>query len=194
MLRTNLIRNPMIIYITSTKNQIILQTSSKQLPNSIEERLSRNSSDEKIFKKKPKKQYEDALRKCEYDISLQFKTPQERKSNSTRRKRNIIWFNPPYSRNVTTNVANKFLRLIDKHFPKGSKLHKIFNKNTLKVSYSCTENLSRIIKGHNKRITSEKQEPNPDCNCRIKEKSPVQGKCRTNNAIYKCLIQAPDKT
>ena len=29
---------------------------------------------------------------------------------------NIIWFNPPFSRNVSTNVAKKFLQLLDKHF------------------------------------------------------------------------------
>jgi hypothetical protein len=29
----------------------------------------------------------------------------------------LIWFNPPYSKNVKTNVAKNFLQLIDKHFP-----------------------------------------------------------------------------
>ena len=58
--------------------------------------------------------------------------------------------NPPFSRNVTTNVAQRFLNLLDIHFPKSNKLHKIFNRNTVKVSYCCTENLSSIIKTHNK--------------------------------------------
>ena len=45
-----------------------------------------------------------------------------------------MWFNPPYNRNVKTNIGYNFLRLVDKHFPKGSTLHKIFNWNNLKVS------------------------------------------------------------
>ena len=38
------------------------------------------------------------------------------------------------------------LNIILKHFPCSSKLHKIFNKNTVKVSYSCTQNMSQINK------------------------------------------------
>ena len=32
-------------------------------------------------------------------------------------KRQIIWFNPPFSANVKTNVGKIFMRLVDKHFP-----------------------------------------------------------------------------
>ena len=38
--------------------------------------------------------------------------------------------------------------------PKSNKLHKIFNRNTVKVSYCCTENLWSIIKTHNKKVTN----------------------------------------
>ena len=37
--------------------------------------------------------------------------------STKKRKRNIIWLNPPYSMNVKTNIVRKFLQLIDKHFP-----------------------------------------------------------------------------
>ena len=65
--------------------------------------------------------------------------------SKTTRKRNIIWFSPPYSKNIKTNVAQKFLRLIGKYFPKSSKLHKIFNRNSNKVSYSCMPNVKSNI-------------------------------------------------
>ena len=65
------------------------------------------------------------------------------------RARNIIWFNPPFSENVETNIGKIFLKLIKKHFPPGSKLSKIFNKNTLKLSYSCMPNTKSIISKHN---------------------------------------------
>ena len=71
------------------------------------------------------------------------------------RKRNITWFNPPYSKNVETNVGKCFLSLIDKHFPKSNPLHKIFNRNTLKLSYSCMGNIKTIISNHNKAVISK---------------------------------------
>ena len=46
----------------------------------------------------------------------------------------IIWFNPPYSVNVETNIGKTFLKLIEEHFPKTSKFHRIFNRNDVKVS------------------------------------------------------------
>ena len=58
----------------------------------------------------------------------------------------------PYNKNVVTKVGHYFLKLLDKHFPRQHKLHKIFNKNTVKVSYSCTKNIKSIISSHNKRV------------------------------------------
>ena len=58
------------------------------------------------------------------DVSFPF---QEKRS----RKRNVIWFNPPFSANVATNIGRKFLKAIDECFPKGHPLHKICNRNTL---------------------------------------------------------------
>ena len=39
--------------------------------------------------------------------------------------------------------------MIYKHFPAGHTLHKILNRNNIKVSYSCMENMATIIKRHN---------------------------------------------
>ena len=68
--------------------------------------------------------------------------PQKARRN---RQRNIIWFNPPFSKNVNTNIARNFLCLIHKHCPPNHKLHKIFNRNTVKVSYSWMSNVKSII-------------------------------------------------
>ena len=51
------------------------------------------------------------------------------------RQRNVIWFNPPYSKNVKTNIARDFLRLLDKHFPQTHKLYNIFNRHTVRISF-----------------------------------------------------------
>ena len=111
-------------------------------------------------------------------------------NNNKKRKRKIIWFNPPFNKNVTSNVAKIFLKLVDKHFPETNPLHKIFNRKTVKVSYSCTESMSRIIKGHNNSITRTNVNPTLPCNCRKKPECPLNGKCRAQNVIYKCVVSA----
>ena len=83
----------------------------------------------------------------------------QRKSISTsvkKRTRNIIWFNPQFSQTVKTNAAKSFFRILDKHFPKSHPIYKIFNRNTNKVSYSCMNNVSQIIKQHNKNLSNKK--------------------------------------
>ena len=55
-------------------------------------------------------------------------------------------------------VGKYFLKLIDKHFKHDNILHKIFNRKTLKISYSCTKNIFQIINNHNKEIIKEFQD------------------------------------
>ena len=122
----------------------------KQLPKIISDRLSKNSSNKNAFHKS-NGEYENALKQSGYNnINLKF---QPLVTFNTKQKchRNIIWFNPPFSGYVSTNVAKKFLQLVDEHFPSSNILHKIFNRNSLKVSYCCTQNLGNIIKSHNKK-------------------------------------------
>ena len=107
------------------------------------------------------------------------------------RKRTITWFNPPFSKNVKTKVGHEFLKLIDKNFPAGSRLHKIFNRNTIKVSYSCMPNMGTIIKRHNARICgTEREDGNQPkrCNCRNPEQCPLDGRCLTNKIVYKATV------
>ena len=78
----------------------------------------------------------------------------KKKQRTTRRK--MIWFNPPYSRNVKTNIDKIFLHFLGKYFPVKNKMHKILNKNTVKVSYSCMENMDSVISGRNHNILNPK--------------------------------------
>ena len=78
---------------------------------------------------------------------------------------------PSLLSNVKTNIGAKFLSLINKHFPKGSTLHKIFNRYTLKLSYSCMKNMNKVIISHNAQVmkNTNKTKSNKDartCNCR----------------------------
>jgi hypothetical protein len=80
---------------------------------------------------------------------------------------NVIWFNPPYTQhaNVLTNVGGAVLELVDKHFPPGNTLRKIFNRNAIKISYSCMNNMASIIKGHNKKVLNNEKASSAGCNC-----------------------------
>ena len=155
------------------------------------------SSTEEVFRNAAPA-YNEALHSSGYGKNIEFV---ERNSERTNRKkrnrqRKVTWFNPPYSSNVKTNVGGKFLHLIVKHFPAGNKLHKIFNKNTVKVSYSCMKNIDSVIKSHNDRIIKKsKQTENPReraCNCRVKEDCPLRGECLANAIVYKATITHND--
>ena len=102
--------------------------------------------------------------------------------------------NPPFSQTVKTNFAKLFLRLLDKHFQKSHLLHKTFNRNTIKVSYSCMNNVSQIIKLHDRNVFHKKAKQTNPCNCRNKNECPLNGNCKVQSVIYKCRVSARPQT
>ena len=110
------------------------------------------------------------------------------------RKRNVIWFNPPFNQNVTTNVARNLLDLVDKHFPQHHRYHKLFNRNNVKTSYSCMGNMATIISGHNAKVLNPAPTEDPrTCNCKTPDTCPLSGKCLTKCVVYKATVTAPPK-
>ena len=99
----------------------------KNLPKSIE-RLSKISSNKEVFEKAAP-YYQQALQDSWY--TQQIECQEERPKRKRHRKRTITWFNLPFSKNVKTDIARRFLKMLDKHFPKKSKLHKISNQSTV---------------------------------------------------------------
>ena len=82
-----------------------------QIPSMISNRISENSYDINHFDK------------AAHDYKLLLKIVnlmiQRRHTYSKSiSKRDIIWFNSPYSANVKINVGTIFMRLVDKHFPR----------------------------------------------------------------------------
>ena len=94
---------------------------------------------------------------------------------------------------MSSQASAKFSKLLDKHYPKNSKLDKIFNCNSVKVSFSCTENISQIISSHNKNLRQPNKNQGIPCNCRQKQSCSLQGKCRMKNALYKCRASTPTR-
>ena len=161
----------------------------KNVPESINKRLSEISSDKESFEK-AKGTYQDALNKSGYSYNLTYRKPAPDTKHRKNRPRNITWFNPPYSQNVKTKVGKCFFTLIDKHFPKSNplSLHKILNQNTLKLSYSCMKNVKAIISNHNKAVISRSSnlpvQTINTCNCPDKRSCPMDGNCNERNIIY----------
>ena len=76
-------------------------------------------------------------------------------NNKKKRKRKTIWFNPPYSKSVKTNIERIFINLISKHFPPNHKFLKILDKDTTKFSYSCMPNTRPKINNHKKNTATQ---------------------------------------
>ena len=77
---------------------------------------------------------------------------------------------------------------MDECFPKTHPLHKIINRNKVKLSYSCMPNIGSLVKRHNSKILSP-QEICEKCDCN--DVCPVNGECKKKNIIYQATIQTP---
>ena len=163
----------------------------KQLPKMIEKRLSGISCNQEEFDR-AKPAYAQTLAKSGYKQKLEFQT--KNSSRKRHRKRNITWFNPPFSNNVSTNIGRKLLNLLDKHFPPNHKLHPICNCNCAKVSYSCMTNMAATIKLHNSNVTNPPKTDETklveNCNCRNKSNRPLNGNCPQSCAVNKATISS----
>ena len=119
--------------------------------------------------------------------------PEDHTTKKKSRNRNIdvLWFNPPYSKSIKTRIGAKFLKLIDKHFPKSNPLHILINRKTTKIGYKTTSNMKKIISTHNQKVlrNSDNSAEKPMCNCRSKPNCPVQGKCLVDNVVYQAEVE-----
>ena len=125
----------------------------KQLPKIINKKISDFFCNKEEFDK-VKFIYESALNDSGHFSSMSYNNSNTQNARRNR-NRKVIWFNPPYSQNVKTNIGKPFIKLVRKHFPKNSKYYKIFNLNTLKLSYCCTINVGNIIKQQNFKVLNK---------------------------------------
>ena len=178
----------MLVYINRKSNHP--PTLIKEIPKAIAKRISDISSSEVVFNESIPI-YSDAIRKSGFHDNVTFipKTTNTKTNKIKTPKRKIIWLNPPYCVSVKTNVGRIFLKLIKKHFPKGDSLNKIFNKNTVKLSFSYMGNISSIISSHNKNILNPVSNTEYGCNCRSKESCSLQNKCLTTKIVYRADVK-----
>ena len=94
-----------------------------------------------------------------------------------------------YSKTVETNIGKWFFHLINKHFPPEQTFYKIFNRNTLKLSYSCMPNLKILIKSHNQNVLKDQPQGTPKIwNYLKKEDCPAYGLCLTESLLYYATV------
>ena len=110
----------------------------RNIPLAINRGLNGISSTREAFERTAS-EYQRALNKSGYTQQFQYQTGQtaddQPRTKPPARHRKIAWYNPPYSQNVATNVGRKFLNIVKESFKEGHPQKKIFNKNTLKLSY-----------------------------------------------------------
>ena len=92
----------------------------------------------------------------------------------------------PFCRLTNINIGKYFLHLLNKHFNRDNPLSRIFNRNTVKISYSCTKNMYNILINYNKRLLNELI--TRDRNYRNKEECPLGGRCNSRNVVYQACI------
>ena len=130
----------------------------KNIPANINKRLSILSSNEEVFKSCTKI-HQEALKTSGYDYKLKFEKQDLDTLNNNkkrkRRQRRIYWFNPPWDMNVATKIGKKFFQILDETIPPGHPLHKVFNRKTVKLSYSTMPNMLKKISVHNSRVTAK---------------------------------------
>ena len=158
----------------------------------IQKRLSTLSSNREIFER-CKGPYEKALKEAGYKCNLTYQEPV--KSKKRKRYRKVIYFNPPFSISVRTNVIKLFLNLITKHFPKQHILHKCFNRSTVKATYCTLTNMKAKIGIHNAKVLSSNNNAKviAKCNCMDKSKCPIPGECNQFNVVYQAKVHGDNK-
>ena len=132
-------------------NNIIMQ-----IPRMIGKRITKRSINQDEFNKVANN-YNEALKLSGYKKGITYE-PEETTTNKRKRTRKTIWYNPPFCKTVKTRIKRKFIDLVKKCFSKENPLHKILNKDTINLSYSCLPNIGSKINAHNKKILQKKDE------------------------------------
>ena len=77
--------------------------------------------------------------------------------------------------------------------PRHHKYRKFFNRNNIKISYSCMPNMASVIRNHN---TSLLKDPTPtdikECSCCQKTECPLDKMCLSGYLVYNALVDRLD--
>ena len=166
----------------------------KAIPENINLRLNKLSRTKEIFETNISP-YQNALTKSGYTYNLKWIENRNLvNKNKKKNKKDILYFNPPWSNIISTPIGRNFIALIRKWFESNPLLKDKFNTKKLKMSYCTMENVIAMQTRRNKRILTPNHEE-PYCNCnRSNSECPIPnglpGKnCRTKNCVYKATVK-----
>ena len=92
------------------------------------------------------------------------------------------------------SIGKYFFRLLNKYFPPGQKLHEIFIKTTLKLSYFGMPNLKTKIDGHSKKILENTPPLKTKLYSSLKiENCPMTGAYLTENVLCYAKISCDEE-
>ena len=117
------------------------------------------------------------------DIKPSYNINNQKITIKTKIKENVT-----YSKSVKTIIGRMFIKLISKYFPPYHKFVKIFNKNTIKLSYSCMPSIKYSTKIFQPKFT----EPQKLSKYLVKEDCPMNGLCLTSSTLYQHTIKCSD--
>ena len=153
----------------------------KQLPASIADRLSKNSSSGTIFNQS-KPEYEEALKKSGYhNVNLQYAEHPEEEIEIA------------ISSGLIRRTQKMFPRMLQRNFcPLFRSTSRVNTWESSSTRTTCTDNMRTIISRHNSKLSRPKKQPSSECNCRKKEDCPLNGTCKQSSVVYKCDVSAPN--
>ena len=109
--------NDVLLYINTNSNHPPIIK--KQLPCTVARRISELSCSEEMFSKAAP-EYNKALHFSGYEDNINYinrsTADAHNYKNKNKRRRNITWFNPPFSNNVATNIGKGFSRSLPSIF------------------------------------------------------------------------------
>ena len=81
------------------------------------------------------------------------------------------------------------------HFNNDNPLSNIFNGNTVKICYSWTNNMFKILNNHSRKLLDELNRNNERTdrvpwNCRKKDECLLDGQCNLKNVVYQAFISS----
>ena len=193
-------RNPSYIDVSSNRPRNMIG----QVPRAVDLRVGGLSANEGIFGESGGR-YVEALGDSgfredfgylEQDVATEFAGESSGYVQGDR-KGGIVWFGPPFCGLANVDVGKYFLRLIDKHFEQDNILHKVFDGRALKVSYSCTNDISQVMsshsdelvnKFHNRVSGSDINGEKIECDCGSQSDCPVSGLCSLDGVVYRAIV------
>ena len=168
----------------------------RELPKSINKRINTLSCEKQTFEQSAPT-YGDALSKSNFNAQLEYEQQNNTIANDT--KDNVTSFGtsdvqPTLQQKRQDKFSAELFTTDDKHFPPNSKLNKLFNKHTVRVSYSCNENMRTFISRHNKTILKNQGKQNKTKqnkrNARLQLQTEQTMSHRRQMPTYKCCLQS----